>query len=680
MDGTQQDSPLSITANIAGILTFVVAILAAIYVRITYLRNSDQEYFQVKTSLSWFKTESKWLTELVKATGDRQDATHHPEHHIYTFVMDDLLKLEKRLLELVEEVEEKAGSQAEHPQGKRWAVVPQNWRSSTAVAVAWLPIRAQTLELVRQREALTARVSFTQMSTISSRIRNLEWQSKLSQETAKNNVDKLEAIIQDQKAEIHRLEDLVSRTMYRNHTSRYGTDSPRSRDNCPNHADSSTTSHIHRITALVEETNSSSQREDSPGQIELNDRPNPQTAQCRGIRYVDEVAPGDNARSVGMEHVEDRKENYTKLGLMRHHVLPTRATNARVVICGHEISMAYWFCTRTSSVKCSMARLTVQSKVSMIFSAVGDSPSSSSPSPPALVLLWRFFPIILLVILPLLYTYTSSTTQARFPTLRNKRICLLIAHPDDEAMFFAPTVLALTRPESGNHVKILCLSTGNADGLGETRRRELIKSAMLLGLRQEDDVFVIDSPDFPDSMTTIWDSNRISALLCSAFAPHLSHSSKSSPSDDAPTAAIDVLVTFDGSGVSSHPNHISLYHGARVFISTLLKGKPGWASPVDLYTLTSVGVLRKYVSFFDTFTTMIVLLFRGAEVRRQSGKGNPGTLMNMSGLLGGRESYGSARRAMTDAHKSQMVWFRWGWILLSRYMVINDLKLERIKS
>ena len=64
------------------------------------------------------------------------------------------------------------------------------------------------------------------------------------------------------------------------------------------------------------------------------------------------------------------------------------------------------------------------------------------------------------VVLPCLYIYTASVVQTRFPTLQNKRICLLIAHPDDEAMFFAPTVLALTRPETGNHVKILCLSTG----------------------------------------------------------------------------------------------------------------------------------------------------------------------------------------------------------------------------
>ena len=59
-------------------------------------------------------------------------------------------------------------------------------------------------------------------------------------------------------------------------------------------------------------------------------------------------------------------------------------------------------------------------------------------------------------------------------------------------MFFAPTLLALTRPELGNHLKILCLSSGNADGLGETRKKELIKSGMMLGLRNEDDVLVIE--------------------------------------------------------------------------------------------------------------------------------------------------------------------------------------------
>ncbi|KFY19018.1 hypothetical protein V491_04622, partial [Pseudogymnoascus sp. VKM F-3775] len=58
-------------------------------------------------------------------------------------------------------------------------------------------------------------------------------------------------------------------------------------------------------------------------------------------------------------------------------------------------------------------------------------------------------------------------------------------------------------------------------------------------------------------------------------------------SADAPTATIDVLITFDRSGVSAHPNHISLYHGARHFIASLIKNRPGWDSPVDLYTLST---------------------------------------------------------------------------------------------
>jgi hypothetical protein len=49
--------------------------------------------------------------------------------------------------------------------------------------------------------------------------------------------------------------------------------------------------------------------------------------------------------------------------------------------------------------------------------------------------------------------------------ISRKRILLLIAHPDDEAMFFGPTVLAVTRPELRNDVRILCLSTGTLNKL-----------------------------------------------------------------------------------------------------------------------------------------------------------------------------------------------------------------------
>lgn len=111
------------------------------------------------------------------------------------------------------------------------------------------------------------------------------------------------------------------------------------------------------------------------------------------------------------------------------------------------------------------------------------------------------------------WMYTSQMTRS-FPTLTGKRIVLLIAHPDDEAMFFAPALLSLSRPELGNHIKILCLSTGmfgraserktllktlttgDSEGLGEIRRKELMMSGLSLGLRSSEDILVLDDKYF----------------------------------------------------------------------------------------------------------------------------------------------------------------------------------------
>ena len=246
-----------------------------------------------------------------------------------------------------------------------------------------------------------------------------------------------------------------------------------------------------------------------------------------------------------------------------------------------------------------------------------------SPLVPILVL-------VLALLIPVAYTLLTRVLSPSLPTLRNKRICLLIAHPDDEAMFFAPTVLALTRPSTGNHVKILCLSTGDADGLGETRRKELVKSAMMLGLRREDDVFVMDDPyvchfftelvadvfssAFPDSMTTSWPADQIANLLFSAFAPHMTLSPPSSPVQVKPPPSIDVLITFDERGISSHTNHISLFHGARAFLKQLSLRTDGAAPHVHLYTLTSVSLVRKFTSVVDVFATL-AMSWGGVEGR-----------------------------------------------------------------
>ncbi|KAI4155372.1 MAG: hypothetical protein LQ340_001036 [Diploschistes diacapsis] len=292
------------------------------------------------------------------------------------------------------------------------------------------------------------------------------------------------------------------------------------------------------------------------------------------------------------------------------------------------------------------------------------------------------------------WLYTAYTIQTRIPTLRNKAIVLLIAHPDDEAMFFAPTVLGLTRPDLGNHLKILCLSSGNADSLGATRKTEILSSAAILGLRSDADVLVYDNPDlFPDSMTRAWDPAAIASVLASFFAKAPTPAGSGSGSrrkqadtadsartrGEAPAAGIDVLITFDRDGVSGHPNHGSLYHGAVAWLRLLMRGKAGWECPVALYRLASTNVVRKYMALLDAPLTMVLCVLdsmrtAAAAAGKKGQREMPGRLMFLSDFT----LYRRAQRAMTRAHVSQMRWFRWGWICLSRYMVVNDLEKERL--
>ena len=83
------------------------------------------------------------------------------------------------------------------------------------------------------------------------------------------------------------------------------------------------------------------------------------------------------------------------------------------------------------------------------------------------------------------------------------RVLLLTAHPDDETFFFGPTVASLipsfaapvSRSPNDNtsdsvpltfpQVYSLCLSIGNADGLGNIRRQELGDSLDIFGVSKD---------------------------------------------------------------------------------------------------------------------------------------------------------------------------------------------------
>ena len=65
-----------------------------------------------------------------------------------------------------------------------------------------------------------------------------------------------------------------------------------------------------------------------------------------------------------------------------------------------------------------------------------------------------FFVIFTLI----LHTYlTWSSKNDDIPRLKGRSILWLFAHPDDECMFFGPSILNLSQ---NNDVMVLCLSNG----------------------------------------------------------------------------------------------------------------------------------------------------------------------------------------------------------------------------
>lgn len=149
----------------------------------------------MKASLSWYKTESTFMHELV-STSSLPYSSHSNydekgggsvsegdgdgdgvrgggggaglrEKEMYAFVVEQLGKLEERLLECFAEAEEGV-DRKEGEKGGWWTIVPRSVRGRTDIAMSWLPVRAKALELVRQRDALGSRVLFAQMSMISS--------------------------------------------------------------------------------------------------------------------------------------------------------------------------------------------------------------------------------------------------------------------------------------------------------------------------------------------------------------------------------------------------------------------------------------------------------------------------------------------------------------------------------
>lgn len=148
----------------------------------------------------------------------RGDRGRGKEREMYGFVVEQLGKLEERLLECLAEAEEgvdrKSGEDGREKKGG-WTIVPSRLRGRTDIAMSWLPVRAKALELVRQRDALGSRVLFAQMSMVSSSVRDQEAKSRKREERQRDRLERLEKMVYVQHEKLDRLEDLVYRVMHR---------------------------------------------------------------------------------------------------------------------------------------------------------------------------------------------------------------------------------------------------------------------------------------------------------------------------------------------------------------------------------------------------------------------------------------------------------------------------------
>ncbi|KAJ2507974.1 hypothetical protein IWW47_000850 [Coemansia sp. RSA 2052] len=216
---------------------------------------------------------------------------------------------------------------------------------------------------------------------------------------------------------------------------------------------------------------------------------------------------------------------------------------------------------------------------------------------------------------------------------KQKHVLFVTAHPDDECMFFSPTLAYLSRRPDVT-VSLLCLTTGNHDQLGEVRKKELVKSAVSFGMTP-DSVIIVDDQYLPDSPKKAWNVALVAKTVEAVAA----------------AGDVDTIFTFDHRGVSGHQNHIAAYMGVKHMALTAQRFK---FNPVNVYALESVGIARKFSSILDT------LFAFGMAV----------TASNNRMFIADLPAYSMGIQAML-MHESQLVWFRKLYLAFSRYMFIN---------
>ncbi|KAM7217581.1 hypothetical protein V8F06_006965 [Rhypophila decipiens] len=268
---------------------------------------------------------------------------------------------------------------------------------------------------------------------------------------------------------------------------------------------------------------------------------------------------------------------------------------------------------------------------------------------------WIFRIGIIFLVIPLLIQWVVAYlvgSDARIlppQLLAAKNLLIVTAHPDDECLFFAPSILGVLDRNRGINGGLLVMSTGNNYGIGETRKAELIGSCKALGIN-EDRCVAIDNKELQDNPTVWWNTDLIESMV----------------HETVKRWEIDAIITFDSGGVSGHINHRAVSAAVSNYAAS------NAAAPVT-FTLTTTSLLRKYTFLGDLPLTVLPFMWRIiAALSYPTSTADPKD-GDRALVANTWRRYLMTREAFAR-HASQYTWDRHLYMIVSRYVWFNDLR------